>query len=518
MHAPNFAVAVAATAFFRMSLDALLPLGPDALRERLPELLAAAGSATEETAPLLLTLAGRAFEGDGGLAVLRAEASLPFIKGSLAHADSNVRCFALAQLRRCADSKADVVALRSRGLLALAAAALSDEVLAVASKVTELFVAIASSADGAALGEALADAGALGALHDAASGGSSVVALRALSLVAGMVAAGDDEQFGLISTKGLLAPMLRLWRGDDPLVKLNAAELFGVVARRAAGFGWLRDAGVLDELCRALDKPVGADALDDLARPAILDCLTTIVATAPPAASAALVRDSRLVARLWVLLKAREPEQHCAALGALRAVCAVASGTVSVLQRCADGGGADGPARLGPHLRAHDERSRVAALGVLTQLAATLAAAALDGDERADLSSALRHLVASISNAPTRTAYDELAAMGSSLSDGLRLAAYAALAALAAHDWAAEALCRSEGAIELLTTSHPNVLTPSTDELRLKHAAATALLHWEGADAALGAATAKRLRDFAESGPFATQAQRVAIPAEPVAL
>ena len=28
MHAPNFAVAVAATAFFRMSLDALLPLGP----------------------------------------------------------------------------------------------------------------------------------------------------------------------------------------------------------------------------------------------------------------------------------------------------------------------------------------------------------------------------------------------------------------------------------------------------------------------------------------------------------
>ena len=501
-------------------IDELASLPPAELRGRLSDLFDHIDAATEASAPTLSTLAGRAFEGEAGLAALRDEACLPFLLHGLGSQDSEVRALTLIQVERLSQSEPDVVLLRDRGLLLLVAtAAAADRSLRVAQKATDVFAAIAT-AGGAALGAALDDA-VLGALRSATGGGTEL-ALRVLALCAGMAAAGD-EQFALCAGAGLLEPILALWRGDDPLVRLNAVELFCVLARPAAGLGWLAETGVLAEFGAALDVPIGEDALGDLMRPSLVTCLATLIETGPAGAAAELVATLNLTRRLWPLLAAREPEQHSAALAAVRAIATSVGGMASVLERAAEGGGS-GAAPLGALLKSHDEHSRVGALSVLAQLAASLAAATaadspapLERAAAARLEASLRALVGLASTHASQSAADALAVAGGSLSAELRAAVLGLLSALAGLEWGAAELCASEGLLELLCTSHAAVLSPAPDELRLKHATAAALLQWAGAADALGPATLSTLEAYVTAGPFAAQRPRASV-ADPMTL
>ena len=108
--------------------------------------------------------------------------------------------------------------------------------------------------------------------------------LRALALFASLAAAGDT-QFGLVEERGLLAPLLALWRGGDPLVRLNAVELFTSIARAPAGVAWLSAQDVLLELCAVLDVDEAEDVMIDLMRPAVLGCLASLLEVGGPSAS-----------------------------------------------------------------------------------------------------------------------------------------------------------------------------------------------------------------------------------------
>lgn len=88
-------------------------------------------------------------------------------------------------------------------------------------------------------------------------------------------------------------------------------------------------------------------------------------------------------------------------------------------------------------------------------------------------------------------------------SPDLRMAAIRLLRALAALDWGASHLARSEAVLDLLTHSGRVQLSP--DELREKHGLASVLADSPHVVGVLGAGSGvvRRMRDFAAAGPFA---------------
>ena len=281
------------------------------VRARLPDLFRVIDEADDSSAPLIASLADRALEGAEGLAALRHESTLQFVLHGLGHPDVQTRAQTIAQCTRLATSAADVSLLVERGVTQRLAAAVGDAELRISQKAVGFFVACAQGGS-AGLGKVLGDAATINKLKSLSSAigrGASVLALRALALFAEMAATGN-EQMHAVGGCGLLEPALELWRGDDPLVRLNAVELFGTLARTSAGFDWLDASGVVSEtvdclthnLCPAppallaafhlaaprcrphcaprprqvrelvafLDVPVGDDPLQDLLRPAVL--------------------------------------------------------------------------------------------------------------------------------------------------------------------------------------------------------------------------------------------------------
>ena len=85
------------------------------------------------------------------------------------------------------------------------------------------------------------------------------------------------------------------------------------------------------------------------------------------------------------------------------------------------------------------------------------------------------------------------------------------LHALASLEWGALQLCASEGTLEILMTSP--YINASTDELRLKHAIAVALMGWPQVAASLGSTAASALRAYVAAGPFSSQRPRAAVAA-----
>lgn len=527
--------------------DALLAelnsLAPSALRERLPDLFAAIEAADDATRPVVAAVAERAFEGADGLAALLA--NTPLVTRGLAHTDAGVRTLTLSQLVRLASTAAHIKVLLEHKIPKLIAAAVADADLSVAQRASSFFTACAGGGR-EPLALILADASTLDALRaltaDTTSRSGSVLALRALALFAEMAASGDAQFEAAIVDCGLLRPGLALWRGDDPLVRLNVVELFGTLGRVSSGLRWLAETtGVVDELRETLDAPVGEDMLVDLLRPAVLTCLGTLLDEGGAYASELLLGGPRdLVSQLWPLLSAREAEQHCAALAALRAAAAVPAGYRAILGLH---GGAKGESKLSMLQRAADERARVGALLVTAQLVAThaeLATAAAAAAAAATASGApppppppgieedataatgtlevsLRALVGACSPSPSTSAADALAALAKSLSDAVRLVALRLLGALAGTEWGALELAVSEGTLEVLMTS-ADVHALSPEELREKHGIAVALMRWPQAPAFLGATAAATIRAYAAAGPFAPQRPRAAVLAAPLTL
>lgn len=265
--------------------------------------------------------------------------------------------------------------------------------------------------------------------------------------------------------------------------------------------------------------------MEDLQRPAVLSCLATILEAGDLAAHKNIIGSLRLVQRLWPMLTLSTPqEQLCAALAALRAAAATPTGMAAILHLNAGGGS---PGALASMLTAHDERTRVSAMCVTSQLASTYASAttgvtgggASDGMQQDDeataaLGESLVKLVGACSPSATTTPADAIANMGRSLSDELRIAALTLLEALAGVQWGASELGASEGVLELLLTGE-TVHTVPASELRLKHSIAAALVRWPNA---LDETSSKALKAYVNAGPFAVQRPREARAAAPLTL
>ena len=518
-------------------MEALASLTPSALRLRLPELFAAIDAATEQDAPLVSSLAAKAFEGEEGICLLRSEECGPFVDRGLHHNDARVRVLTIAQLARLASSAADVRALAKRGILAEMASAVGDEQLSVAEQAATFFRACADSGV-ECLAAVIDDSTVPSVLRDIAGPhtgqrSGSVLELRAMALFASLAASGD-AQFSLVASRGFLDPVLALWRGDDPLIKLNAVELLGSVATNPTGVDWLRVSDVLSDLCVGLDVAVGDDPMADLLRPAVLGCLAAILDNGYPSAAEYLLGDLHLAMRLWPVIQPRNPpEQLCAGLTALRAAAASPVGlrATLALESSGDGGRVEGSGALAKLLKAPEEHTRVCAMAVTAQLASTYGdlqahrsrAANLDANEAQDeatrmLTDSMTQVFRSCSPSASTTAADAIANMGRSLSAEVRVAALELLRALAGIQWGAMELCASEGVLELLLTTDI-VHTVPAEELRLKHAVASSLLRWpEALEAQLGAAAAKSLKQYVQAGPFAPQRPRAAQAAAPLTL
>ena len=430
-------------------------------------------------------------------------------------------------------------------MLTKLAAAVGDENLKVAECASAFFAAC-SSAGAAPLGAVLSDTLAIDLLRELGGGGrdtdsrpgaprGSVLELRALALFASLAAAGD-AQFELVASHGLLEPVLALWRGADPLVRLNAVELLATLASTRSGVDWLSNSGLLAELCVCLETEPGEDALEDLQRPAVLGCLARILDSGGPPAAGKLLGDLGLARRLWPLLKRDVPqEQLWAGLAAMTAAASAPSGMAALLSLEAGGMSAagEGAGALGRVMAAHDERTRVNAMALVAQLAATYADTASrsthgpgameteEGDSAvAKLTTSLRALIDACSPSPTTSAADAIANMARSFSDELRGAALGLLRALALVEWGALALAGSEGVLELLLTAE-QVHTVTADELRLKHSIAQAMMQWQASpqlQALLGSTAAKALNQYVANGPFAVQRARQPQVAAPLTL
>ena len=96
--------------------------------------------------------------------------------------------------------------------------------------------------------------------------------LRAVALLADLSTA-DDACFALCMARGLLAPLVSIWNGDDPLIRLNAIQIFAQMAKCGAAVAWMRQAGIVRGMCAVLETEVGSDLLLDLQRPTVLNCL-----------------------------------------------------------------------------------------------------------------------------------------------------------------------------------------------------------------------------------------------------
>jgi hypothetical protein len=358
----------------------------------------------------------------------------------------------------------------------------------------------------------------------AISGGGSVLELRALALFAALATAGE-EHFEMVASRGFLDHAIMLWRGGDPLVRLNAVEIFATLARQPAGVSWLDAAGLLAELCAALDTPVGEDMLLDLLRPTLVGCLATLLEMGGRTVTDALLVEHRLVQRLWPILMTHAAEQLHAALAALRVAVATPSGMTAVL--ALNGTDTAAAGALTMLVRAHDERTRVGALALTAQLVSTCADATrsiahqathVDGTVAAmsESEAAVQTVVRACSPSSSTSATDAISGMARSLSEDLRAVALQLLSALAQTRWGAMELCASEGAIELLLTSE-SVHTVPAEELRLKHAVAVALAQWPFVAASLGASAAE-FNAYVTAGPFTSQRSRQAVPAAPLTL
>ena len=231
-------------------------------------------AATAEESPLVTALVGRVFDGDGGLAALRAEASLPFVQRGLAHADPRVRAVTVSQLQRCVP--AGLEELCERGVLAQLASAVSDSELQVSGRASALFVALAA-AGVSALVKVLDDVLTRAAFDTACASASSTVGMRALAMYASMAATGDD-QLRVCNERGLLQGVFDAWHSNDALVQMNALDMIGKLARAPAGPMWLAAHGTLDELYGMLSPT--SDACDNgtlsMLRPSVLECLAEV--------------------------------------------------------------------------------------------------------------------------------------------------------------------------------------------------------------------------------------------------
>ncbi|EOD13699.1 hypothetical protein EMIHUDRAFT_124426, partial [Emiliania huxleyi CCMP1516] len=244
----------------------LLRLPVDELRSsRLAELLASIDAVDAADAPLLTLLFDKAFGGDAGLQLLRSAAVQEALRATaLVHADDAIRSFALVHCKRLAAAAADVSLLGASGVLQQIAVLVSDASLGVSQRAVGFFVACAASAGAlrAVLDHAPSRTALLAPCAAAAAdpaGGVPALALRTLALF-GEIAAIGDAQCAMCEESGALDLALAAWRGSDELVRLNALEVFALLARVPRGLHWLEAHGVVDDL---LAQARGAEADGD---------------------------------------------------------------------------------------------------------------------------------------------------------------------------------------------------------------------------------------------------------------
>ena len=491
-----------------MSLQALLAYPIAELRtQRLPELFESIDQAEEDDMPLITALVDRAFEGDDGLAVLRTPEVQHAICGTaLAHADTAVRCFTLVLCKRLTSSPPDVRILCESGVLPAIAGLVGDSSLAVADKATQVFVACAESPDclRAALEHTQTRERLLALLAPGPAGGLPTVGLRTLAMFGAMAGLGE-EQYSLCEACGAFAPALAAWNGDDELVRLNALEIFPLLARHKRGMEWLRGHGVLAGLVALV---VGSDADGDgvmvtLALPSVLHCLASLLEYGDDeTAEAVLGADGLLLRAVWPRVEPSAGHANGArdaSLALVRAAACTRRGLLLVLGQLAEQGGAG---CVGKQLKSSDQRAKVSALGVVAQLCSSSARYAADADV-ARAQPTLRALVAAVSPRESTAAADALATLVALPTFEVRVAALRLLLALAQAEWGALLLANSEAVLDFLMHSGLIQLTP--DELRDKHALAGSLLKWPSVVGALGAGsgTVRHLQAYADAGPFA---------------
>ncbi|KAL1529163.1 hypothetical protein AB1Y20_000122 [Prymnesium parvum] len=472
---------------------------------RLPLLFAAIDAATLDVSPQITSIVRRAFDGDEGLAALRAPSTLPFLERGVEHPDDLVRSYTIDQLRRLAAT--DLPHLRP--VLPKIAAAIHDPALRVSESAAAFFAAVADAGVGP-LRLLLSDE-TVASLTQTLRRAADPIALRAANLLCALASKGE-AQLGLCVELELLAPVLELWRQGDPLVRLNLIEIFGALALSAAGFEWLRAGGIVAELCRLVDWEAEEDAIVALQRPAALHCLGSLLEAGGDAAVDLLLKEEQIVSRLWPFLTAAAGE-HSAALVLLRGAAASAVGAAQLLER-----GLDGLQPLPAMMRSHDERVRVGAFSVSAQLCATMVAH--NSLELPALVLTLQGLISSAAASASSSAADTIAQVAcSSFSEALRTSALSLLLSLAQLHWGAAALCSSESTLELLLSSAAS-FPVGPNELRQKHAIAQLLVSMPVASTILGADSGvmQSLRKYAQNGPFHPQRPRAAKAAAPLTL
>jgi len=393
----------------------LLRLPVDELRSsRLAELLASIDTADAADAPLLTLLFDKAFGGDAGLQLLRSAAVQEALRATaLVHADDAIRSFALVHCKRLAAAAADVSLLGASGVLQQIAVLVSDASLGVSQRAVGFFVACAASSGAlrAVLDHAPSRTALLAPCAAAAAdpaGGVPALALRTLALF-GEIAAIGDAQCAMCEESGALDLALAAWRGSDELVRLNALEVFALLARVPRGLHWLEAHGVVDDLlAQARGAEADGDApMAEVQLPSVFHCLAELLEAGGDAAVDKALSTGGLLGPLWRQLEPAGGGARDAALAAVRGAACSRRGCILVLRQTASGGAADPLARL---LRSSDARAKVGAFAVAAQLCSSCARFAADG-EVASVQPALHALIAAVSPSAGTAPGDALAAL-----------------------------------------------------------------------------------------------------------
>ncbi|KAL3893556.1 MAG: hypothetical protein SGPRY_014150, partial [Prymnesium sp.] len=492
-------------------LEQLCSATPEELRtSHLPLLFSLLDIASDHLSPQITAVVRRAFQGEEGVAALRSASILPYLLKGVDHSDPLVRAHTLDLLVRLSQSEGDVKRLCEGGVSPKMAHALSDPSLKVSESAARVFVAAAEA--GINTLRQLLDEPTVASLIEISKSKDQSLQLRYLSLVCEMGSKGDAA-LALCCDLGLLVPVLVLWQGSDPLVRLNVIEIMGGLALSRGGFEWVNTNGIVRELCEIVDTR-DCDAYVELQRPAALHCLANLLEAGGEAAVTALLEEQQLLSRVWPhLTEAAAAGEHSSALAVLRAAAASPTGMEQLLKR-----ETPGLQPLPALMRSSDERTKLGAYSVAAQLCAT--AAVCHSDSLCSRMGVLQSLVNGAATSPSTSASDAIAQVATnSFSDGLRMGALSLLQALTGLQWGAAALCSSESVIELLLGASVS-FSVSPEELRMKHTIAQHLAAMPVCAELLGANSPvlQSLKNYASAGPFQPQRPRATRVAAPLTL
>ncbi|CAO3655912.1 unnamed protein product [Mucor fragilis] len=191
-----------------------------------------------------------------------------YLLQGLTHFTPDIRYLSLQQVFKCLASDAFVANMVNSEIFPLVLATIAFQDARTANKASELLYKISATPSGQAAFFGPTCTAMLKQLLQI----NGVISFRVYDLII-KVAAYSDSTFDACESSGLLSVFIKELQSDDLLVKINAIELLNEIATTSAGLSFLEKANLLDNIATILDNPDDSDVVVQLVKCAVIKFL-----------------------------------------------------------------------------------------------------------------------------------------------------------------------------------------------------------------------------------------------------